>query len=143
MSLRKLGYNVIASLAVLLIGPGGLELSGFVHDPQHVCSRHHLPLSAIMRSHSLLAVTSSGLSSDVSDAGLPLEKVIGLLERLTSQVLLGWSVPWRLPVLGSCQARCWKVIETFLGYALHTIEWNFFFLLFILGKDYLMGAIYF
>ncbi|GKA23242.1 hypothetical protein Tco_0709204, partial [Tanacetum coccineum] len=53
MSLRKLGYNVIASLAILLICLGGLEFSEFVHDPQHVCSRHHLPLSIILRSHSL------------------------------------------------------------------------------------------
>ncbi|GJR17273.1 hypothetical protein Tco_0965800 [Tanacetum coccineum] len=106
MSLRKLGYNVIENLAVLLIGLGGLEFSEFVHDPQHVCSRHHLPLSAIIRSHFLQqrenlvirilgalclwylleecqfpplcppAVTSSGLSSDVSDVGLPSEKVV-------------------------------------------------------------------
>ncbi|GJV34863.1 hypothetical protein Tco_1407340 [Tanacetum coccineum] len=44
------------------------------------------------------AVTSSGLSSDV----------IRLPERLASQVFLEWSVPWQLPVLKSCQARCWK-----------------------------------
>ncbi|GJR30174.1 hypothetical protein Tco_1106406 [Tanacetum coccineum] len=44
---------------------GGLEFSEFVHDPQHVWPRS-----------SSLAVTSSGLSSDVSDAGLPLEKVM-------------------------------------------------------------------
>ncbi|GJX47860.1 hypothetical protein Tco_0273050 [Tanacetum coccineum] len=60
-----LGYIVIASLAVLLTGLGRLEFSEFVHDPQHVCPRS-----------SSLAVTSSGLSSDVSDAGLPSEKVI-------------------------------------------------------------------
>ncbi|GKF03599.1 hypothetical protein Tco_0030522 [Tanacetum coccineum] len=65
MSLRRLGYNVIASLAVLLIGLGGLEFSKFVHDPQHVCPRS-----------SSLAVTSSGLSSNVSDAGLLSEKVM-------------------------------------------------------------------
>ncbi|GKD08426.1 hypothetical protein Tco_1188111 [Tanacetum coccineum] len=153
MSLRKLGYNVIASLAVLLIGLGGLEFFEFVHDTQHVCSRHHLPISIIMKSHSLqrLAITSFRLSPDVSDAGLPSEKVvasgkngddgdlllfrdgpgacdisvIGLLERSTSQVLLGWSVPWRLPALGSCQARCWKAIETFLEHTLHMTEWSF------------------
>ncbi|GJZ75127.1 hypothetical protein Tco_0639592 [Tanacetum coccineum] len=75
------------------------------------------------------AVTSSGLSPDVSDAGLPSEKVmasgrngddgdlllfrdgpgacdisVGIL-RLASQVFLGWSVPWRLPVLESCQRK--------------------------------------
>ncbi|GJV49867.1 hypothetical protein Tco_1440079 [Tanacetum coccineum] len=92
---------------------------------------------------SSLAVTSSGLSFDVLDAGLPSEKESsrpvagvrvnsgsgdGLPERLASQVLLEWSVPWQLPIVGSCQARCWKVIETFFGYALHTIEWNFYFL---------------
>ncbi|GKC49397.1 hypothetical protein Tco_1072142 [Tanacetum coccineum] len=93
---------------------------------------------------SSLAVTSSGLSSDVSDAGLPSEKVVAsgwdnddgdlllfregpvqvirLPERLESQVFLEWNVPWQLPVLGSCQARCWKVIETFLEYTLHTTE---------------------
>ncbi|GJS18749.1 ribonuclease H-like domain-containing protein [Tanacetum coccineum] len=31
--------------------------------------------------------------------------VIGLPERLTSQVFLEWSVPWRPPVLGSCQSK--------------------------------------
>ncbi|GJS89277.1 hypothetical protein Tco_0771913 [Tanacetum coccineum] len=111
---------------------GGLEFFEFVHDPQRVCPRYQLPLSAILRSHSRqlsssLAVTSSGLSSDVSDAGLPSEKimasgkngddgdlllfrdgpapvqVIGLLERLASQVFLEWDVPWWLPVSGSCQ----------------------------------------
>ncbi|GJY32341.1 hypothetical protein Tco_0415836 [Tanacetum coccineum] len=79
MSLRRLGYNVIASLAVFLIGLGGLELSEFDHDPQRVCPQHQLPLSAIRRSHSRsssLAVTSSGLSFGVSDAGLPSEKVV-------------------------------------------------------------------
>ncbi|GJT56123.1 hypothetical protein Tco_0991177 [Tanacetum coccineum] len=49
----KLGYIVIASLAVLLIGLGGLGSSEFVHDPQHVCSQHHLPLSVILRSRFL------------------------------------------------------------------------------------------
>ncbi|GJV89833.1 hypothetical protein Tco_1533771 [Tanacetum coccineum] len=48
----ELGYIVIASLAVLLTGLGGLEFSEFVHDPQHVCPRYQLPLSAILRSHS-------------------------------------------------------------------------------------------
>ncbi|GKB99798.1 hypothetical protein Tco_0985935 [Tanacetum coccineum] len=60
-------------------GLSGLELSEFDHDPQRVCPQHRLPLSAIMLSHSRsssLAVTSSGLSSGVSDAGLPLEKVV-------------------------------------------------------------------
>ncbi|GJR44930.1 hypothetical protein Tco_1313033 [Tanacetum coccineum] len=76
-----------------------------------------------------LAVTSSGLSSDVSDDGLPSEKVmksrrndddgdlllfrdapnagavIGLPERLASQVFLDWNVPWRLPIPKSCQAQ--------------------------------------
>ncbi|GJU73564.1 retrovirus-related pol polyprotein from transposon TNT 1-94 [Tanacetum coccineum] len=94
----------IVSLAVLLIGLGGLEFSEFVHDPQHVCSWHHLPLSVIMKSHSLqrreniviqilgalclqylleecqfpllCIVTSFGLSPDVSDAGLLSEKVV-------------------------------------------------------------------
>ncbi|GJS05089.1 hypothetical protein Tco_0321597 [Tanacetum coccineum] len=46
-------------------GLGGLEFSEFVHDPQHACSRS-----------SSLAVTSSGLSSDVSDVGLPSKKVM-------------------------------------------------------------------
>ncbi|GKD63166.1 hypothetical protein Tco_1305274, partial [Tanacetum coccineum] len=78
---------------------------------------------------SSLAVTSSRLSTGVSDAGLQSKKVvasgyngddgdlllfregpgsklilvqvIGLPERLASQVFLEWSVPWRLPVLGS------------------------------------------
>ncbi|GJR58810.1 hypothetical protein Tco_1500972 [Tanacetum coccineum] len=54
-----------ATLAVLLIGLGGLEFSEFVHDPQRVYPRS-----------SSLAVTSYGLSSDVSDAGLPSEKVM-------------------------------------------------------------------
>ncbi|GKD13275.1 hypothetical protein Tco_1197682, partial [Tanacetum coccineum] len=53
VSLRKLGDNVIASLAVLLIGLGGLKLSESDHDPQRVCPRHQLPLSAITRSRSL------------------------------------------------------------------------------------------
>ncbi|GJR85170.1 hypothetical protein Tco_0209181 [Tanacetum coccineum] len=44
---------------------GGLEFSKFVHDPQRVCPRS-----------SSLAITFSGLSSDVFDAGLPLEKVM-------------------------------------------------------------------
>ncbi|GKA94271.1 hypothetical protein Tco_0816309 [Tanacetum coccineum] len=61
----ELGYIVIASLAVLLTSLDGLEFSEFVHDPQHACSRS-----------SSLAVTSSVLSSDVSDAGLPSEKVM-------------------------------------------------------------------
>ncbi|GKA43974.1 hypothetical protein Tco_0736698 [Tanacetum coccineum] len=80
----------------LILGLGGLESSEFVHDPQS----------------SSLAVTSSGLSSDVSDAGLPSEKgsrlalaqVIGLPKRLVSQFFLEWNVLWRLPVLGSCLA---------------------------------------
>ncbi|GJV51545.1 hypothetical protein Tco_1447286, partial [Tanacetum coccineum] len=60
---------------------GGLKFSESDHDPQRVCPRHQLPLSATLRSHSQqlsssLAVTSSGLSSDVSDAGLPSEKVM-------------------------------------------------------------------
>ncbi|GKD63542.1 hypothetical protein Tco_1305650 [Tanacetum coccineum] len=61
----ELGYIVIASLAVLLTGLGGLEFSEFVHDPQHACSRSFS-----------LAVTSSGLSYDVSDVGLPSKKVM-------------------------------------------------------------------
>ncbi|GKD21045.1 hypothetical protein Tco_1222748 [Tanacetum coccineum] len=85
---------------------------------------------------SSLAVTSSRLSYDVSDVGLPSEKVMTsgkngddgdlLLFRdgpgacdISARTL---SVPWQLPVLGSCQARCWKVIETFLEYTLHTTE---------------------
>ncbi|GKD78045.1 hypothetical protein Tco_1340666 [Tanacetum coccineum] len=48
----KLGYIVIASLAILLIGLGRLEFSEFVHDPQRVCPRYQLPLSAILQSHS-------------------------------------------------------------------------------------------
>ncbi|GJZ51086.1 reverse transcriptase domain-containing protein, partial [Tanacetum coccineum] len=123
------GYIVTASLAVLLIDLGGLEFSEFVHDPQHACSRYLLPLSAILSSS--LAVTSFGLSFDVSDVGLSLEKVMtsgkngddgdlllfqdgpvtcdisaGALERLASQFFLEWNVPWRLLVLGSCQIRC-------------------------------------
>ncbi|GJS77667.1 hypothetical protein Tco_0727548 [Tanacetum coccineum] len=61
----KLGYIVTASPAVLLIVLGGLEFSEFAHDLQHACSRS-----------SSLAVISSGLSSNVSDAGLPSEKVM-------------------------------------------------------------------
>ncbi|GKF48675.1 hypothetical protein Tco_0141926 [Tanacetum coccineum] len=107
MSLRKLEYNVVASLAVLLIGLGGLKFSESDHDLQLVCPRHKLPLFAILRSHSWqlrenLAIRRSkalclrclheecqfllpgplvwssyllGLSSDVSDAGLPSEKI--------------------------------------------------------------------
>ncbi|GJW18739.1 hypothetical protein Tco_0026175 [Tanacetum coccineum] len=82
---------------------------------------------------SSLAVTSFGLSSDVSDAGLRRRQlrnlgrmammviyfsfemahalvilvqnteVIGLPERLASQVFLEWNVPWWLPVPRSCQ----------------------------------------
>ncbi|GKC99682.1 hypothetical protein Tco_1169957, partial [Tanacetum coccineum] len=52
VSLRKLGYNVMTSLAVSLIGLGGLKFSESDHDPQRVCPRHQLPLSAILRSHS-------------------------------------------------------------------------------------------
>ncbi|GKD72392.1 hypothetical protein Tco_1330674, partial [Tanacetum coccineum] len=128
---------VIASLAVLLIGLGGLESSEFVHDPQHACSQYQLPLSAILRSpsrqSSSLVVTSSGLSYDVSDAGLPSKMVMAsgkngddsdlllfrdgpgagdisagtlrLPERLVSQVFLEWNVQWRLPVPGSCQSK--------------------------------------
>ncbi|GKB19965.1 putative reverse transcriptase domain-containing protein [Tanacetum coccineum] len=64
-----------------LQGLGGLKFSESDHDPQRVCPRHQLPLSATLRSHSRqlsssLAVTSSGLSSDVSDAGLPSKKVM-------------------------------------------------------------------
>ncbi|GJX10045.1 hypothetical protein Tco_0199904 [Tanacetum coccineum] len=61
----ELGYIVIAGLAILLTCLGGLEFSRFVHDPQYACSRS-----------SSLAITSSRLSSDVSDAGLPSEKVM-------------------------------------------------------------------
>ncbi|GJZ98533.1 hypothetical protein Tco_0670986 [Tanacetum coccineum] len=83
VSPRKLGYNVVASLAISLIGLGGLELSESDHDPQRVCPRHQLPLYVITRSHSLqrLAVTSSGLSYGVSDAGLPSEKVVASSSR--------------------------------------------------------------
>ncbi|GJR52550.1 hypothetical protein Tco_1403071 [Tanacetum coccineum] len=52
VSLRKLGYNVMTSLAVLLIGLGGLKFSESDHDPRRVCPRHQLPLSGILRSHS-------------------------------------------------------------------------------------------
>ncbi|GKC67894.1 hypothetical protein Tco_1100492 [Tanacetum coccineum] len=86
---------------------------------------------------SSLAVTSSGLSSDVSDVGLPSEKVMvsgkngddgdlllfrdglgacdisaGTL-RLASQVFLEWSVLWRLPIPGSCQSE--EGVGTFTG----------------------------
>ncbi|GJW69114.1 ribonuclease H-like domain-containing protein [Tanacetum coccineum] len=85
---------------------------------------------------SILAVTSYGLSSDVSDAGLPSEKVVvsGKNGDDGDLLLFRDSPGWRgqsfgmecplvgLPVLGSCQARCWKVIETFLEYTLHTTE---------------------
>ncbi|GKA46242.1 hypothetical protein Tco_0739125 [Tanacetum coccineum] len=186
----ELGYIVIVSLAVLLIGLGGLEFSEFVHDPQHVCSQYQLPLSAILRSHSrqlrknlairrsgyIVIVSLGGLEfsefvhdpqhvcsqyqyqlplsailrshsrqlrenlairrlgalcprSDVSDVGLPSEKVMtsgkngddgdlllfrdgpdacdistGTL-RLASQVFSEWNVPWRLPVPGSYQFK--------------------------------------
>ncbi|GJR08244.1 retrotransposon protein, putative, ty1-copia subclass [Tanacetum coccineum] len=33
-------------------------------------------------------------------------QVIGLPERLASQVFLDWNVPWQLPISGSCQIRC-------------------------------------
>ncbi|GKE30563.1 hypothetical protein Tco_1445947, partial [Tanacetum coccineum] len=72
MFLCKLEYIVIASLDVLLIGLSRLESSEFSHDPQHACSRVSISTS---KSYSL-AVTSSGLSSDVSDAGLPSKKVM-------------------------------------------------------------------
>ncbi|GJZ19537.1 reverse transcriptase domain-containing protein [Tanacetum coccineum] len=90
----------------------------------------------ILRSYtwrsSSLAVTSHGLSFDVLDAGLPSKKVmasgkngddasqgsrlvlvqvIGLPERLASQVFLEWNVPWGLPVPGSCQIRCIACFE--------------------------------
>ncbi|GKB75817.1 hypothetical protein Tco_0942712 [Tanacetum coccineum] len=50
---------------VAFAGLGGLEFFEFVHVPQRVCPRSFS-----------LAVTSSGLSSDVSDAGLPSKKVM-------------------------------------------------------------------
>ncbi|GJU26724.1 hypothetical protein Tco_1165345 [Tanacetum coccineum] len=85
---------------------------------------------------SSLAVTSSGLSPDVSNVGLSSEKVmasgkngndgdlllfqdgpgardisvIGLPERLASQAFLEWSVPWRLPVPESCQGNLLAII---------------------------------
>ncbi|GJW02153.1 hypothetical protein Tco_1561009 [Tanacetum coccineum] len=55
----------MTSLAVSLIGLDGLKFSESDHDPQRVYPRS-----------SSLAVTSSGLSSDVSDAGLPSEKIM-------------------------------------------------------------------
>ncbi|GJT18763.1 hypothetical protein Tco_0877469 [Tanacetum coccineum] len=79
LAIRRSGYIVIVSL-------GGLEFSEFVHDPQHVCSQYQyqLPLSAILRSHSRqlrenLAIRRLGAlcpRSDVSDVGLPSEKVM-------------------------------------------------------------------
>ncbi|GJS61144.1 hypothetical protein Tco_0655928 [Tanacetum coccineum] len=208
VSLCKLGDNVIACLAVLLIGLGGLKLSESDHDPRRVYPRYQLPLSAITRSHSLqlrenpairileallkvsgIWVINNGMDSrstslsrgsrslTVETQGqmvhlsrpnsgycghasfqrnshdkqrpvmavgmhwehcgylflgrvhslqpgskLILVQVIRLPERLASRVFLEWSVPWRLPAPGSCQARCWKVIETFLEYTLHTTE---------------------
>ncbi|GJW07416.1 hypothetical protein Tco_1569839 [Tanacetum coccineum] len=103
MSSCKLGYNVMTRLVVLLIGLGGLNFFEFVHDPQHVCSRHHLPLSVIMRSQSMrqrrnLVTRILGVL-----CLRRLHEVIGLPERLASQVFLEWSVPWWLPVLESCQ----------------------------------------
>ncbi|GJS76904.1 hypothetical protein Tco_0726785 [Tanacetum coccineum] len=78
MSLRKLGYNVIASLAVLLIGLGGLEFSEFVQILSMSSLFFYYLSSKSAKFHlyvpSSLAVPSSGLSSDVSDAGLPSEK---------------------------------------------------------------------
>ncbi|GKA09310.1 transmembrane emp24 domain-containing protein p24beta3 [Tanacetum coccineum] len=81
------------------------------------------------------AVTSSGLSSCVLDAGYRSEKLMEsgrmammviyfsfgdgprLPERLASQVFLGWSVPWRHPVLeGVVRSvgfkHCWTKVET-------------------------------
>ncbi|GJW53258.1 hypothetical protein Tco_0097343 [Tanacetum coccineum] len=103
-----------------------------------------ISFSAICSDVNISGFTSSGLSSGVSDAGAcdisvgtlwlfiswessrpvagVMVKVIGLPERLASQVFLEWNVPWQLPVLGICQARCWKVIETFLEYTLHMTE---------------------
>ncbi|GJW05850.1 hypothetical protein Tco_1568273 [Tanacetum coccineum] len=89
-----------------------------------------ISLSAAAMESSSLAITSSGLSSDASDAGLPSEKVVvsgknsdggdlllfqdglGACDisaralRLASQVFLEWSVLWRFPVPRSCQIRC-------------------------------------
>ncbi|GJS72447.1 hypothetical protein Tco_0705288 [Tanacetum coccineum] len=92
------------------------------------CSLPHIDSEVEALVSSSLAVTSSGLSSDVSDAGLPSEKimasgkngddgdlllfrdcpmlvilVIGFPERLASQVFLEWNVLWWLPIPGSCQ----------------------------------------
>ncbi|GKA71382.1 hypothetical protein Tco_0777521 [Tanacetum coccineum] len=145
MFLCKLGYIVIASLAVLLIGLGGLEFSEFVHDPQRVCPRHQLPLSATLRSHSRqlrenpAIRRSEALCLRFSDAGLPSEKVMASGKNGDDGDLLLFrdgpgacdisvGTPWLFiswessrPVVGvkgSCQVRCWKVIETFLEYAL-------------------------
>ncbi|GJV47301.1 reverse transcriptase domain-containing protein [Tanacetum coccineum] len=155
----KLGYIVTASLAVLLIDLGELESSEFVHDPQRVCPRHQLPLSAILRSHSRQlqenpAIRRSEalylrLSSDASDAGLPLEKVMAsgkngddgdpvlfrdgpgagdisagtlrLPKRLANPFFLEWSVSWPLPVLGSCQAKCNCTVENQVKFATCTL----------------------
>ncbi|GJS50714.1 hypothetical protein Tco_0624076 [Tanacetum coccineum] len=136
VSFRKLGYNVIASLAVSLIGLGGLELSESVHDPHEgICNSDKLssilrimPKSVIFHLYSSISWpdTSSGLSSGVSDAGFPSEKVVasgvyaivsgvrvtqfrgnGLLRCRRVKSLLGMrGSRGGLPALGSCQARC-------------------------------------
>ncbi|GJV47704.1 ribonuclease H-like domain-containing protein [Tanacetum coccineum] len=70
-----------------------------------VCPRHQLPLFVITRSHSLQLRENPAIRIfEALCLGVAL-KVIGLPERLTSQVFLEWSVPWRPPVLGSCQVH--------------------------------------
>ncbi|GJS80095.1 hypothetical protein Tco_0729976 [Tanacetum coccineum] len=107
------------------------KYSGLIHGGRRLpvprcntrahCATHHCgdwrgsfleEVAFVRRSFQVLAVTSSGLSSDASDAGLPSEstEVIGLPERLASQVFSEWSVLWRLPVPGSCQLwRCGRI----------------------------------
>ncbi|GJW27236.1 hypothetical protein Tco_0041047 [Tanacetum coccineum] len=69
----------MTSLAVSLIGLGGLKFSESDHDPQRVCPRHQLPLSAILRSHSgscerILQFRDQKLFALY--AGLPSEKIM-------------------------------------------------------------------
>ncbi|GJZ45588.1 hypothetical protein Tco_0593184, partial [Tanacetum coccineum] len=95
-SLRKLGDNVIASLAVLLIGLGGLKLFESDHNPQRVCPQHQLPLSAITRSHSLQL--RENLVIRILEAlclqyvGLPSEKVVASGSRPIAWVKVNFSL---------------------------------------------------
>ncbi|GJS37884.1 hypothetical protein Tco_0536266 [Tanacetum coccineum] len=123
--------KIINYMVSPILGLGGLEFFEFVHDPQHVCPRYQLPSSAILRSHSrqlrenpairrsdarvVLGVANEGVVNlYFQGSKLVPVQVIGLPERLASQVFLDWNVPWRLPVPGSCQINLWvpSIFET-------------------------------